>query len=160
MIGEMTDEVMSWEVNQQTNLMNAIFSQIVNHQAQQLQKEKCCGCKVDHPSQRRQDCIMMTKEEGWINYGLEAVEHILERGILWKQYREAIRVMKLVPHKQKLQHFQKFASQHEIMLNLLMDLQFKADLSEYQDILGYLHYWKGEHLTFFCINIKFNQKPY
>ena len=66
MIGEMTDEVVAWEVNQQCNLMNAIFSQVVNHHVQKLRKEKCCGCEVDHPSQRRHDCIMMTEEEGWI----------------------------------------------------------------------------------------------
>ena len=53
MLGEITDEVVPWEVNQQCNLMNAIFSQVVNQRVQELQKEKCCGCKVDHPSQRR-----------------------------------------------------------------------------------------------------------
>ena len=145
MIGEMTDEVVVWEVNQQINLMNAIFSQVVNHHVQKLRKEKCCGCEIDHPSQRRHDCIMMSEEESWITYGLEAIEHVLEHGILWKQFREAIRIMKLVPHEHILQHFQKLSSQYETTLELLTDLHFKADLSEYQDILGYLHYWKNEH---------------
>ena len=141
----MIDEVVPWEVTHQCNLMNAIFLQVVNHRVQELRKEKCCGCEIDHPSQRRHDCIMMSEEEGWIAYGLEAIEHVLKHGILWKQYREAVRIMKLIPHEQTLQHFQKLSSQHEITLDLLMDLQFKADLSEYQDILGYLHYWKNEH---------------
>ena len=145
MIGDMTDEVVPWEVKQQCNLMNAIFSQVVNHYVQKLRKEKCCGCEIDHPSQRRHDCIMMSEEEGWITYGLEAIEHVLEHGILWKQFREAVRIMKLVPHKHILQHFQKLSSQHETTLELLTELHFKADLSEYQDILGYLHYWKNEH---------------
>ena len=145
MIGEMTDEVVVWEVNQQINLMNAIFSQVVNHHVQKLRKEKCCGCEIDHPSQRRHDCIMRSEEESWITYGLEAIEHVLEHGILWKQFREAIRIMKLVPHEHILQHFQKLSSQYETTLELLTDLHFKADLSEYQDILGYLHYWKNEH---------------
>ena len=145
MIGEMTDEVVPWEVTHQCNLINAIFSQCVNHRVQKLRKEKCCGCEVDHPSQRRHDCIMMSEKEGWITYGLEAIEHVFEHGMLWKQYREAIRIMKLVPHKHVLQHFQKLSSNHEASLELLMDLTFKADLSEYQDILGYLHYWKNEH---------------
>ena len=30
MLGEITDEIVPWEVNQQCNLMNAIFSQVVN----------------------------------------------------------------------------------------------------------------------------------
>ena len=98
MLGEITDEVVPWEVNQQCNLMNAIFSQVVNHRVQELRKEKCCGCKVDHPSQRRHECLMMSEGEGWISYGLEAIEHVIEKGILWKQFREAIQIMRLIPH--------------------------------------------------------------
>ena len=145
MAGDITDEVVPWEVKQQCNLMIAIFLQVVHHHVQELRTKKCCGCEVNHPSQRRHDCITMTHEEGWLTYGLEAIEHVLEHGILWKQFREAIRIMKLLPHEHILQHFQKLSSQHETTLELLMDLQFKADLSEYQDILGYLHYWKNEH---------------
>ena len=109
-----------------------------------MRKKKCCGCEVNHPSQRRHDCIMMT-EEGWITCGLEAVEYVLQQGILWKQFREAIRIMKLIPHEHVLQHFQKLSSNHEATLELLTDSKFKANLSDYQDILGYLHYWKEEH---------------
>ena len=94
MAGDITDKVVPWEVKQQCNLINAIFSQVVNHHVQELRTKKCCGCEVNHPSQRRHDCIMMTDEEGWLTNGFT---------------------------------------------------QFKADLSEYQDILGYLHYWKNEH---------------
>ena len=64
------------------NLMNAIFSQVVDHRVHELRKEKCCGCKIDHPSQRRHNCLMMTEEEGWITYGLEAIEYVVEKGIL------------------------------------------------------------------------------
>ena len=146
MLGEITDEVVPWEVNQQCNLMNAIFSQAVNQRVQELRKEKCCGCKVDHPSQRRHECLMMSEEESWINYGLEAIEHVIEKGIVWKQFREAIRIMRLIPHNHaNNNHFQKLSSNHETTLEHLMDLVFKANLSEYQDILGYLHYWQQEH---------------
>ena len=145
MLGGITDEVVRWEVNQQCNLMNAIFSQVVDHRVQELQMEKCCWCKVDHPSQRRHDCIMMTEEEGWITYGLEAIEHVLQKGILWKLFREAIRIMQLIPHDHACKHFQKLSNHHEATLELLRDLMFKTDLSKYQDILGYLHYWQKEH---------------
>ena len=104
MLGEITDEVVPWEVNQQCNLMNAIFSQVVNHRVQELRKEKWITVvnakgKVDHPSQRRQKCLMMSEEEGWISYGLEAIEHVIEKGILWKQFREAIRITRLISHE-------------------------------------------------------------
>ena len=88
---------------------------------------------------------MMSEEERWITYGLEAIEHVIKKGILWKHFREAIRIMRLIPHKHAINHFQKLSSNHETTLELLMGLQFKADLSEYQDILGYLHYWQHEH---------------
>ena len=119
---EITDEVMPWEENCQCNLMNAIFSQVVKHQVQVLQKKKCCGCKIDHPSQQRHDCIMLTKEEGWITYGLEAIGHVPEQEILWKQFREAIRIMQFIPHDHTLQHFKKLSSNQEATLELLMDL--------------------------------------
>ena len=145
MLGAITDEVVPWEVNQQCNLMNAIFSQVVNHRVQELRKEKCCGCKVDHPSQRRHECLMMSEEEGWISYGLEAIEHVLQQGIVWKQFREAVRIIKLIPHEHAVKHFQNLSTHREATLELLRDLIFKANLSEYQDILGYLHYWQKEH---------------
>ena len=144
MLGEITGEVVPWEVNQQCNLMNAIFSQVVNQQVQELRKEKCCRCKIDHPS-RRHECLLMSEEEGWISYGLEAIEHVLHQEILWKQFREAIRIMRLIPHKHAIKHFQKLSSNHEATLELLRDLMFRTNLSEYQDILGYLHYWQKEH---------------
>ena len=31
---------------------------------------------------------MMTEEEGWITYGLKAIENLLQQGILWKPFRE------------------------------------------------------------------------
>ena len=81
-------------------------AEAVDYQVQKLRKEKCCGCEVNHPSQRRHDCIMMSEEEGWIVHGLEAIAQIIEQGILWKQFTEAIRVMKLDYHEDVTQHFQ------------------------------------------------------
>ena len=55
------DEVMPWEVRNLCYLMNAIILQAVDKEVNKLRKELCCGCKVDHPSQRRHDCIMMSQ---------------------------------------------------------------------------------------------------
>ena len=144
MLGEI-DEFVPWEVEYQCNIMNAIFSQTVNLRVGELRKERCCGCEVNHPSQRRHECLMMTEEEGWENYGLEAIEHVLQQGILSKQFTEAARVMKLTPHDQVTQHYEKLAKNHEATLELLTNLMFKGNLSEYQSILGYLYYWQEEH---------------
>ena len=143
MLGEV-DEFVPWEVKYQCNLMNAIFSQTVNLRVGELRKEKCCGCEVNHLSQRRHDCLMMT-EEGWETDGLEAIEHVLQRGILSKQFTEAARVMKLAPHDQVTRHHEKLEKNHEATLELLTNLIFKAQIYEYQDILGYLYYRQEEH---------------
>ena len=55
------DEVMPWEVRNLCHLMNAILLQAVDKEVNRLYKELCCGYKVDHPSQRRHDCIMMSQ---------------------------------------------------------------------------------------------------
>ena len=97
MFGTIADQVVLWEVKQQCHLVNAIFSQVVDHRVQELQKE----------------------------------------------FREALRIMQLIPHEHAVKHFQKFSSNHKATLELLRE--FKANLSEYQGILGYLHYWQKEH---------------
>ena len=66
------NEVMPWEVRNLCYLMNAILSQAVDKEVNKLREELCCGCKVDHPSQIRHDCMMMSEEEGWIKHGKEA----------------------------------------------------------------------------------------
>ena len=137
MIGEMIDEFVPWEVTHQINLMNAIFSQCIDLRVEELRKEKCYGCEIDHPSQRQHDCIVMTEEEAWETYGIEAIEHIFQKQILQKQFMEAIRIMKLTPREHVLQHYQKLKSNHVSALELIMDV--KKNVSEYQDSLGYLY---------------------
>ena len=56
------DEVVPWEVKNLCNLMNAIFSEAIDNQVNKLRKEKCCGCIVDHPSQKRHECLMMSED--------------------------------------------------------------------------------------------------
>ena len=62
--------------------MYAIFSQAVSCEVHKLREEKCRGCKVNHPNQRRHECLMMSKEDGWTMHGLEAIEGVNERLIL------------------------------------------------------------------------------
>ena len=99
------DEVVPWEIRNLCNLMNAIFSEAVDCQVHKLRKEKCCGCEVNHPSQKRHDCLMMSEEEGWIIHGSEAVKRVIEYQTVSKKFTEAIRVMKLDPHEHVIQHF-------------------------------------------------------
>jgi hypothetical protein len=83
------DEV-SYEVKNVCDLMNTVFFEAVVCETRRLLKEKCPGCEVDHPSQRRHDCIMLSDDEGWLLHGLEAMERVIERGILFTNGRSCI----------------------------------------------------------------------
>jgi uncharacterized protein YktA (UPF0223 family) len=107
--------------------MNAVFGESVACEIGKLCKEKCRGCEVNHPSQRRQECIMLSEEQRCISYGLEAIERVIERGIVWKQFIEAEHAVK---------HFIDLGKDHEVTLSLLMNLRQTSDFSDYQAILG------------------------
>ena len=78
-------------------------------------------------------------------HGLEAIEQVIACQVVWKHFTEAIRVMKLDYHEHVTKHFENLTKNHETTLEILKDLKFKSDISEYQAILGYLSYWSEEH---------------
>ena len=67
------DEIVPFEIRKLHDLINAIFIDTAAREVKKLRTEKCCGCKVNHPSQRRHECLMMT-EEGCIEHWMEAIE--------------------------------------------------------------------------------------
>ena len=60
------DEVASYEVKYLCDgAMDAIFSETVSDEIAKIRKEKCqCDCKVDYPSQRTHECLMLTLHVG------------------------------------------------------------------------------------------------
>ena len=78
----------------------------IDNQVNKLRKEKCWGYIVDHPSQKRHECLMMSEDEGWIMHGLEAIEQVIACQVVWKHFTEAIRVMKLDYHEHVTKHFE------------------------------------------------------
>ena len=109
----------------------------ISNQIEKLRTEKCCGCEVNHLSQRRHDCLM-TEHERWITHGA------IGQDFLWKQFVEAIRVMKLNYHMCATEHYNALKENHEATLDLLMDLKESSNLSDYQPIVHYLSYWIDE----------------
>ena len=55
------DEVASYEVKNLCGLIYSIFSEAVSDEIAKIRKEKCYDCKVDYPSQRRHECLMLKK---------------------------------------------------------------------------------------------------
>ncbi|CAB4044380.1 Hypothetical predicted protein, partial [Paramuricea clavata] len=135
------DEV-SYEVKNVCDLMNAVFLEVAVCENRRLLKEKCPSCEINHPSQWRHECIMLSDEEGWLSHGLEAVEHVIERGILRKQFLEVIRVMKLEYYGRAKEHYVNLTNACEVTLDFLGNLR---GFSDYQPILNYLMYWREEH---------------
>ena len=70
-----TDEV-SVDCQKFCKLLETIIAWAVSDEIEKLSKERCCGCEYDHPSQRQHDCLMLTVEEKWTTYGLEAMERV------------------------------------------------------------------------------------
>ena len=149
------NEVVPWEIENLCNLLNAIFSEAVGHEVDKLRQEMCCGCKVNHPSQRRHECLILSEEEGWIMHGLEAIERIIKHEIVWKQFAEGFRViMKLNYREYATEHFKNLTKNYEATQEFLKDLKFNSSFPEYKAIMGHLSYWSDDNLY-----VTFCQKP-
>ena len=126
-------------------LLNAIFSEAVGHEVNKLRQEKCCGCEINHPSQRRHECLMMS-EEGWTMHGLEAIELTIKHEIVWKQFVVAIRVTKVNYREYATEHFNNLTKDYQATPEFLKHLKFNSSFSEYKAILGHLSYWSEDNL--------------
>ena len=60
---------------------------------------------------------------GWLLHGLEAVERVIEHGILRKQFLEAIRVMKLEYYGRAKEHYANLIKDREVTLDFLGNLR-------------------------------------
>ena len=87
----------------------------------------------------------MTNEEAWVNYGREAINHVLQQEKVWKQFKEAVRITRLTPQKYAATYLKKLSSNHKDTLQLLKDAMFRANIYPYEDILAYLRHWQKEH---------------
>ncbi|CAB3985174.1 Hypothetical predicted protein, partial [Paramuricea clavata] len=117
------DEVAPSERENLCNLLSAILLDFVADHIKQLRSERCCGCKVNHPSQRRHKCLMMTNEEGWHMYGEEAIRCVHTKNIIWKAFLEPIRVTKLDYHPDASLHYTNLWKNYTETLQTLMHLK-------------------------------------
>ena len=87
---------------------------------------------------------MLTVEEKWTTYGLEAMERVNSKQI-WHLFLEAMRILKLkyynsiVDHLNDLQH-----DPDSALLYSFMELHLDVDNTEFNSILNYLSYWKED----------------
>jgi hypothetical protein len=107
--------------------------------------ESCNGCQVGHPSQRQHDCLMMNEKERWQMYGLQAIERVNGKRMVWNEFAEAMRVLKLTVDRDVLEHLQQMEKDpNSTFVELLMKLQQNTENHELQCILNYLFHWRLE----------------
>ena len=54
-------------------LIETIYTEAVASEIRGMCEENCFGCKIDHSSQRKDDCLMLTIEGRWDLYCKDAV---------------------------------------------------------------------------------------
>ena len=81
------------------NLLEGIYANAVAQEVERFCVESCNGCQAGHPSQRQHDCLMMNENERWQMYGLQAIERVNGKRMVWNEFAEAMRVLKLAVDK-------------------------------------------------------------
>ena len=90
------------------NLLEGIYANAVAQEVERLCVESCNGCQVDHLSQRQHDCLVMNENERWQMYGLQAIERVNAKRMVWSEFVEAMRVLKLRVDRDVLEYLQQF----------------------------------------------------
>ena len=127
------------------NLLEGIYANAVAHEVQKLCVESCNGCQVGHPSQRQHDCLMMNENERWQTYGLQAIERVNGKRVVWNEFAEAKRVLKLAVDRDLLEHLQQLEKDPDsTFVDSLMELHQNTENHELQCILNYLFHWRLE----------------
>jgi hypothetical protein len=88
---------------------------------------------------------MLSEQERWQSYGLEAIERVIVKRMVWREFVEATRVMKLQYHKDVREQFDNLEKSHDsTFVYSLMDLRENTEDSEFESILNYLSYWRED----------------
>ena len=89
---------------------------------------------------------MMNENERWQMYGLQAIERVNGKRMVWNEFAEAMRVIKLaVNDRDLLEHLQQLEKDPDsTFVDSLMELHQNTENHELQCILNYLFHWRLE----------------
>ena len=76
-------------------LLEGTYANAVPQEVERFCVESCNGCQVGHSSQRQHDCLVMNENELWQMYGLQAIERVNGKHVVWIEFAEAMRVQQL-----------------------------------------------------------------
>jgi hypothetical protein len=121
------------------NLLEGIYANAVAQEVERFCVESCNGCQTGHPSQRQHDCLMMNENERWQMYVLQAIERVNGKRMVWNEFAEAMRVLKLAVDRDVLEHLQQLEKDPDsTFVDSLMELYQNTENHEYQ---GTRHEW-------------------
>ena len=84
---------------------------------------------------------MLTEEEKWVNYGLEAIEQENSKRVIWRLFLEAMRVLKLEYHSGIVDHLRDLKREPDsALVYSLMELYLDPNNTEFDCVLNYLSY--------------------
>ena len=119
--------------------MEGIYANAVAHEVERLCVESCNGCRVGHLSQGQHDCRVMNENERWQVYGLQAIERVNAKRMVWSEIAEAMRVLKLRVDRCVLEHLQQLEKDPDCtFVDSLMKLHQSTENHELQCMLNYL----------------------
>jgi hypothetical protein len=123
-----------------------IYANAVAHEVQRLCVESCNGCQVGHLSQGQHDCLVMNENERWQMYGFHAIERVNAKRMVWCEFAEATRVLKLRVERDVLEHLQQLEKDPDSTFvdHSLMELHQNTENHELQCILNYLFHLRLE----------------
>jgi hypothetical protein len=125
--------------------LEGMYANAVAQEVERFCVESCNGCQVGHPSQRQHDCLMMNENERWQMYGLQAIERGNGKRVVWNEFAEAMRVLKLAVDRGVLEHLQQMEKDPDsTFVDSLMELYQYTENHELQCILNYLFHWRLE----------------
>ena len=127
------------------NLLEGIYANVVAQEVERFCVESCNGCQAGHPSQRQHDCLTMNENERWQMYGLQAIERVNGKRMVWNEFAEAMRVLKLEVDRDVLEHLQQLEKDPDsTFVDSLMELYQNTENHELHCILNYLFHWRLE----------------
>ena len=88
---------------------------------------------------------MMNENERWQMYGLQAIERVNGKRMVWNEFAEAMRVLKLAVDRDVLEHLQQLEKDPDsTFVDSLMELHQNTESHDLQCILNYLFHWRLE----------------
>jgi hypothetical protein len=142
------------------NLLEGIYANAVAKEVERLCVESCNGCQVGHLSQAQHDCLVMNENERWQVYGLQAIERVHAKRMVWSEFAEAMRVLKLGVDRDVLEHLQQLEKHPDsTFVDSLMELHQNTENDEQQCMLNYLSHWRLEDPLKSVAEIFFSYPP-